>query len=79
MNIIYNISIWLYLMVMHVLSLFNHKAKLWIEGRKEIFSELKKFKRIKILFGFIARPWRIRMTKPMIQAYRLKFQNIKYF
>ena len=79
MNIIYNISIWLYLMVMHVLSLFNHKAKLWIEGRKGIFSELKEKiqKNQNIVWFHCASLGEFEQAKPMIQAYRLKFPKHK--
>ena len=41
MKIIYTFSIYLYLFAIHVASLFNHKAKLWADGRKNIFQKLK--------------------------------------
>jgi 3-deoxy-D-manno-octulosonic-acid transferase len=41
MNIIYTSLIYLYLFAIRVASLFNPKAKLWIEGRKNIFEKLQ--------------------------------------
>lgn len=41
MKIIYTSLIYLYLFAIRVASLFNSKAKLWIEGRKNIFKKLQ--------------------------------------
>ncbi|MES2138594.1 MAG: glycosyltransferase N-terminal domain-containing protein [Bacteroidota bacterium] len=41
MKIIYSSLIYLYLFAIRVASLFNPKAKLWIDGRKNIFEKLK--------------------------------------
>jgi 3-deoxy-D-manno-octulosonic-acid transferase len=41
MHLIYNISIYFYLLAIRLASLFNPKAKLWIKGRENIFDELK--------------------------------------
>ncbi|MDP1744763.1 MAG: glycosyltransferase N-terminal domain-containing protein [Bacteroidota bacterium] len=41
MKIIYTSLIYLYLFAIRVASLFNPKAKLWIEGRKNIFKKLQ--------------------------------------
>jgi 3-deoxy-D-manno-octulosonic-acid transferase len=41
MKIIYSSLIYLYLFAIHVASLFNSKAKLWVDGRKDIFEKLK--------------------------------------
>ncbi len=41
MKIIYSSLIYLYLFAIRVASLFNPKAKLWIDGRKDIFQKLK--------------------------------------
>ena len=42
MSIIYNISIWFYAIAIHISALFNPKAKLWIEGRKDIFKNIER-------------------------------------
>ena len=41
MSLIYNISIWFYLISIKVAALFNTKAAQWTEGRKTIFTDLK--------------------------------------
>lgn len=41
MKIIYTSLIYIYLFAIRVASLFNSKAKLWIEGRKNIFEKLQ--------------------------------------
>ncbi len=40
LNQLYNLSIYAYSLIIRLLSLFNPKAKLWIEGRKGIFEKL---------------------------------------
>jgi len=41
MRILYNAGIYLYLTGIFIYSLFDCKAKLWIDGRKDIFNQLK--------------------------------------
>jgi 3-deoxy-D-manno-octulosonic-acid transferase len=41
MRLFYSIAIYLYALVIRVAAMFNAKAKKWIDGRKNIFSELK--------------------------------------
>ena len=41
MRILYNAGIYLYLTGIFIYSLFDSKAKLWIDGRKDIFNQLK--------------------------------------
>ena len=41
MQIIYTIGIWFYGLGIRVAALFNEKARLWVRGRKGVFSELK--------------------------------------
>lgn len=40
MHLLYNIGIRLYGALMHIVSLFHPKAKLWVQGRKQFFSKL---------------------------------------
>lgn len=42
MRILYTIGIWFYGLGIRIAALFNGKAKLWVQGRKGIFSELEK-------------------------------------
>ncbi|HNX21705.1 MAG TPA: glycosyltransferase N-terminal domain-containing protein [Bacteroidales bacterium] len=41
MRLFYTFAIYIYQSAIHIASLFNHKAKLWIQGRKNIFNELE--------------------------------------
>lgn len=41
MNWIYNTGIFFYSLSIHIAALFNNKAKLWINGRKDIFKHLQ--------------------------------------
>lgn len=42
MRFIYTISIYLYSFTIHIASLFNAKAKLWVDGRTNIFQKINK-------------------------------------
>lgn len=42
MKILYSIGIWFYGLGIRIAALFNAKAKQWVQGRKDIFSELEK-------------------------------------
>jgi len=42
MSILYNISIYLYLFLIRLVALFNPKAKLWLQGREDIFKKIAK-------------------------------------
>lgn len=41
MRLLYTCAVYLYLFAIYLASLFNKKAKLWIDGRKNIFKELE--------------------------------------
>ena len=41
MKLIYNLSLFYYYLAIKLASLFNAKAKLWINGRKHIFSKIE--------------------------------------
>ena len=41
MRFLYNLTVFLYSVALHVAALFNSKAKLWVDGRKNIFDRLK--------------------------------------
>ena len=41
---LYNIGIFLYSLIIRLVSPFNQKAKLWIEGRKDVFEKLEKWR-----------------------------------
>jgi len=79
MKIIYNIGIWLYILAIHLSSLFNFKAKKWIEGRKNIFKKLIQItkKNTDIVWFHCASLGEYEQGKPIIKAYKLKFPKHK--
>lgn len=42
MLLLYNLSVRIYLIAIHIASVFNKKAGLWIDGRRELFPRLEK-------------------------------------
>lgn len=75
MNSLYNISIWFYLVVVYFASLFNRKAKLWVNGRKNIFQKIKKATKNQknIVWFHCASLGEFEQGKPIIQAYKAKY------
>lgn len=41
MNILYNLAIFLYTLSLRIAALWNTKARLWVDGRKTVFDEIK--------------------------------------
>ena len=74
MSIIYNISIWFYVVAIHISALFNNKAKLWVEGRINIFNNLKEeLQNSKnIVWVHCASLGEFEQARPMIKKYKLK-------
>ena len=79
MNTLYNIIIHTYTLAIKVFSLFNLKAKLWVEGRKNIFHNLKKkLKNEKNTVWFhCASLGEFEQAKPIINTYKSKYPNHK--
>ncbi len=79
MNILYTISIQLYIIAIHIAALFNAKAKLWVKGRKTIFQKLTEA--IKedqdIVWFHCASLGEFEQGKPIIEGYKLKYPNHK--
>ena len=75
MNLSYKISIYSYLMVVKIASLFNKKAKLWIQGRINIFEKIKQEinPQDKIYWFHCASLGEYEQGKPLIE--KLKFQD----
>lgn len=73
MSIIYNISIWLYVVAIHISALFNNKAKLWVKGRVNIFNDLEKdLQNSKnIVWIHCASLGEFEQARPMIKKYKL--------
>ena len=79
MQTLYNISIYLYIISIHIYSLFNTKAKLWVKGRRSIFKKIKnKLSQEKnIVWIHCASLGEFEQAKPIIINYRKKYQNHK--
>ena len=78
MNTIYDISIWLYLMAIRISSLFHPKAKLWIDGRTDIFKQLEKVqKNNNIVWFHCASLGEFEQGNPIIKSYKLKYPKHK--
>ena len=79
MQTVYNISNYLYIISIHIYSLFNTKAKLWVKGRRNIFKKIKnKLSQEKnIVWIHCSSLGEFEQAKPIIINYRKKYQNHK--
>ena len=79
MDVLYNISIWIYLVAIHISALFNPKAKQWINGRKNIFKKLQKTTKEQnnIVWFHCASLGEFEQGKPIIEAYKVKYPKHK--
>ncbi len=79
MNSLYNISIWFCVVAVYFASLFNSKAKLWVNGRKNIFQKIKEAtkKQKNIVWFHCASLGEFEQGKPIIQAYKAKYPSHK--
>ena len=79
MNTLYNISIWIFSIAVHIASLFNPKAKQWIKGRKAIFQKLAEATKDKqdIVWFHCASLGEFEQGKPIIEVYKIKHPTHK--
>ncbi len=79
MKIIYNISILTYQAIIWLSSIYNPKAKLWIKGRRNIFTNLEKAikKQKNIVWFHCASLGEYEQGKPIIIQYKKKYPNHK--
>ena len=79
MDVLYNISIWIYLVAIHISALFSHKAKQWVKGRKNIFKKLQETtkKHNNIVWFHCASLGEFEQGKPIIEAYKVKYPQHK--
>ena len=74
----YQLSISLYSLAIKTASLFNAKAKLWIDGRKDIFIQLEIIKGTENLYWFhCASLGELEQGKPIIEKLKEKDPSIK--
>ena len=77
MRALYNISIWCYLIVIYIAALFHPLAKLWVEGRRDIYPKIKeKLQKSKnIVWIHCASLGEFEQGRPIIEAYKSKHKN----
>lgn len=85
MKILYTLSIHLYYFAIRIASLFNPKAKLWLEGRKNIFKDLQKRTSdlrlvttdLKLIWFHCASLGEFEQGRPLMEKYKLKHPSHK--
>lgn len=79
MNSLYNISIWFYVVAVYFASLFNSKAKLWVNGRKNIFQKIEEVTKGEqnIVWLHCASLGEFEQGKPIIKGYKQKYPSHK--
>ena len=79
MSILYTISIHFYVITIHIASIFNAKANLWVKGRKNIFQKLAKLTKEDqdIVWFHCASLGEFEQGKPIIEGYKIKHPTHK--
>jgi 3-deoxy-D-manno-octulosonic-acid transferase len=79
MTIIYNIGIVLYYILIFLASPFNKKAKLWIDGRKDVFHYLKNNipPKTKLAWFHVSSLGEFEQGRPIIEAFKVEFPDFK--
>ena len=79
MSILYNISIQIHIIAIHIAALFNAKAKLWVKGRKAIFQKLAEATKDNqdIVWFHCASLGEFEQGKPIIEGYKIKHPTHK--
>lgn len=79
MLIVYNISIGLYRIAIFFVSIWNKKAKLWIQGRKNLFDRIeeKLLNQTNIVWFHVSSLGEFEQGRPLIEEYRKRFPDRK--
>ncbi len=79
MSFLYNILIHLYQFIIWIASLFNPKAQLWVEGRKDILKKLEEQidPNDKIAWFHAASLGEFEQGRPVIESFRKQYPNYK--
>ncbi len=77
MRLIYNISIRLYVVLIYVASIANSKAKSWINGRKNIFQQIKDNvdPAKKTAWFHVSSLGEFEQGRPVIEAFKIKYPD----
>ena len=81
MQLLYNIGIRGYYLLIFIVSFFNKKAKLWIDGRKNVLTDLKgKFKtNDKVAWFHCASLGEFEQTRPVLEAFKKLVKALRSF
>ncbi len=81
MRFFYNLFIWTYGFVIGFVSLFNHKASLWVNGRKQIFKKIEDSLKPneKIIWFHCASLGEFEQGRPLIEKIKRKKTDYKIF
>jgi 3-deoxy-D-manno-octulosonic-acid transferase len=86
MSHLYNISIYLYSFFIQIASVFNSKARLWVDGRKDIFQRIRAAledepsgEERKIAWFHCASLGEFEQGRPVIEEFRSRFPAYKIF
>jgi len=79
MHFLYNIGIYIYYLFVLLASIFNKKAKKWIEGRNNIFAQLQQAvdPSQKIIWFHAASLGEFEQGRPVIESFRHKYPDYK--
>lgn len=79
MQLLYNISIWFYALGIRLAALFNDKARLWISGRKAIFTQIANTiqDNEKLIWFHCASLGEFEQGRPVLEAFRKQFKDHK--
>jgi 3-deoxy-D-manno-octulosonic-acid transferase len=81
LHLIYNIGIYLYTLGVRIAALFNKKAKLWVNGRKDIFNELSSWRKQHstddVIWMHCASLGEFEQGRPVLEALRQQYPHKK--
>lgn len=79
MRLLYDIGIGLYTLLLHIISPFHRKAKLWVEGRKRLFDRIKQTieKDVKPIWFHFASLGEFEQGRSVMEAIKKKYPDEK--
>lgn len=77
MILLYKIAMFLYTLGISIAALFNPKAKLWVKGRKGIFSKIEREVKGKTIWFHCASLGEFEMARPLIEKVKSEFPDEK--
>ena len=77
MKFLYNFTVFLVSLLLPIVSIFNKKIKLFVEGRKETFSKIEALKNEKVIWFHAASLGEFEQARPIIEELRKKAKKYK--